>query len=77
MRESERVLYCDVYIVLRKKEREQFQGTALLLLLPPYTPNEFYERKERKISKLTTVMFERCNIKKKRDNEKRKNQKRE
>lgn len=37
-REGERELICDVYIVLRKKERELFQGTPCYYL-PPITPN--------------------------------------
>lgn len=37
-RSEERVCICDVYIVLRKKERELFQGTPCYYL-PPIIPN--------------------------------------
>lgn len=54
-REGERELICDVYIVLRKKERELFQGTPCYYL-PPITPNNnnngmFKRQHQKKIKK--------------------------
>lgn len=58
-REGERELICDVYIVLRKKERELFQGTPCYYL-PPITPNNnnngMFKRKHQKTKKITSII---------------------
>jgi len=53
-KERGRVCICDVYIVLRKKERELFQGTPCYYL-PPIIPNNNsmfkmqHQKKKRKL----------------------------
>lgn len=60
IRSEERVCICDVYIVLRKKERELFQGTPCYYL-PPIIPNnnsmfKMQHQKTKKKKKIADIM---------------------
>lgn len=55
--ERGRVCICDVYIVLRKKERELFQGTPCYYL-PPIIPNNnsMFKMQHQKKKEITDIM---------------------
>lgn len=56
-KERGRVCICDVYIVLRKKERELFQGTPCYYL-PPIIPNNnsMFKMQHQKKKEITDIM---------------------
>jgi len=59
-KERGRACICDVYIVLRKKERELFQGTPCYYL-PPIIPNnnsmfKVQHQKIKKKNEITNIM---------------------
>lgn len=55
-KERGRVCICDVYIVLRKKERELFQGTPCYYL-PPIIPNNnsMFKMQHQKKKEITDI----------------------